>query len=257
MGQESSKLLRTSIYVINLERSIERRTMFEAHAAASQTSLSWVYHRAHTELSDDLHYDPRDALIAKGRELYPAELGVYSSHHSVWKRFLAEGADQALILEDDVVLDWDFVIELTRIDLGQMGLRYLKLFNKNITPYRLVSEHFCRRTLIDCRGFAHGMQAYMVTRSGVAHFAEFCRQVRRPIDDELDRTWAHGIPNIAVFPFPAFERHGPTTIGTVRYEPHSLPRKLNLPRFTMRLAEKLRRGRQRVAGYGFQPPLTN
>ena len=252
VAQDHSRNLRTNVYVINLERSTNRRSQFEAHASACKSNTPWVYHKAHTELSSDLDYNPRDALIAKGRALYPAELGVYSSHHSVWKRFLNDGADQALILEDDVVIDWEFVEELTRINLTNMSLKYLKLFNKNITPYRLVSEDFCRRTLIDCRGFPHGMQAYMVTRDGAAHFVDFCRQVRRPIDDELDRSWAHGIPNVAVFPFPAFERHGPSTIGTTRYERHSLPRKLNLPRITIKFAEKIRRGWQRVTGYGFQ-----
>jgi glycosyl transferase family 25 len=201
-------------------------------------------------MSDELRYRERDAMVAKGRTLYPREIACYSSHYATWAKMLHEDADQVLIIEDDVVLDWEFVKILCSQNLSSLGINYLKLFNKNITPFRLLTDNFHRRCLIDCRGFAHGMQAYMLTRSGAERYLEICKTIRRPVDDEMDRSWAHGVPNLAVFPFPAFERHGASTIGTVRYDEHDMPARFAFSRNRMRFAEKLRRTRQKLTGYG-------
>lgn len=201
-------------------------------------------------MSGELSYRERDAMAAKGRALYPRELACYSSHYATWEKMLREDADQMLVIEDDVVVDWEFIKILSAENLSSLGINYLKLFNKNITPFRILTNNFHRRCLIDCRGFAHGMQAYMLTRTGAERFLTICRTVSRPIDDEMDRSWAHGVPNLAVFPFPAFERHGASTIGTVRYDEHDVPARFAFSRNRMRLTEKLRRARQKITGFG-------
>ena len=242
--------MKMAIYVISLKTSSDRRELFGRHCAAADVALPWEYFDAHTSMSSELCYRERDAVVAKGRTLYPRELACYSSHYATWAKMLREGADQVLVIEDDVVIDWEFVKLLSSQNLSAMGIHYLKLFNKNITPFKVLTDNFHRRCLIDCRGFAHGMQAYVLTRLGAERFLAICKTVRRPIDDEMDRSWAHGIPNLSVFPFPAFERHVASTIGTVRYDEHDVPVRFALSRSRMRFAEKLRRAKQKVTGYG-------
>jgi glycosyl transferase family 25 len=242
--------LKTAIYVISLTTSAERRESFARHYAAAHVAVPWSFFDAHTTKSAELCYTEKNAFVAKGRALYPRELACYSSHYSTWIKMLREDVDQVLIIEDDVVMDWEFVRILSAQNLSTLGINYLKLFSKNITPFKVLSYDFHRRCLIDCRGFAHGMQAYMLTKLGASRFLEVCKTVRLPIDDEMDRSWSHGIPNLSVFPFPAFELHGTSTIGTVRYDAHDLPARYVLPRNAMRLMEKLRRTRQKVTGFG-------
>jgi glycosyl transferase family 25 len=52
--------------------------------------------------------------------------------------------------------------------------------------------------------------------------------LKRPIDVELDRPWAHGIQNLSVFPFPVIEESVDSTIGFGRYEQFVTPRNLKL-----------------------------
>jgi glycosyl transferase, family 25 len=241
--------VKTAIYVISLVESSARRDQFSRDAAAGGAGVPWQFFDAHTSMSPRLSYRERDAMVGKGRALYPRELACYSSHYATWEKMLQEGADQLLVIEDDVVLDWDFVAMLASTDLAALGINYLKLFNKNITPFRLLAD-FHGRSLIDCRGFAHGMQAYWLTRAGAERFVSACNPIQRPIDDEMDRSWSHGVPNLAIFPFPAFERHRASTIGTVRYDAHDVPARLALSRNLMRLTEKLRRASQKITGYG-------
>jgi glycosyl transferase family 25 len=229
---------------------MERRATFERLAAAAACEIPWKFFSAHTQPSQDLSYLDRDAIVARGRPLHLRELACYSSHYAVWKKMLEDGTDQVLIIEDDVVIDWPFIKILVEENLSSLGIHYLKLFNKNPTRFKRLTCNFHGRWLVDCRGFAYGMQAYMLTQSGARRFLHLCKSVRRPIDDEMDRSWAHGVPNLAVFPFPAFERTTPSTIGAIRYEAPAVPSHLRPWRNAMRLTEKLRRLRQRLTGYG-------
>lgn len=229
---------------------------FERLAAAAQPEISWQFFPAHTQLSPDLHYVGRDAVISRGRPMRPEELACYSSHYAVWKRICDEGLDQALVMEDDAVIDWAFAKLMMDLDLAAIGINYIKLFNSSITPYKVLTTKFHGRWLIDCHGFTHGTLAYVLTRSGASHFLKFFRHVRRPVDDELHRSWAHGVPNLAVFPFPVFERTTLSTIGLARHEVPAIPGHLKPWRNVTRLTEKLRRARQRVTGYGRCKPLS-
>lgn len=238
------------ISVINLPDAAHRRSTFEQHAKVANTTLEWSFFPASRQLHPELVYDERLAVIRRGRKLHLRELACYSSHYALWRSFLETDKDQLLVLEDDVVLDWAFMQRLLSLDLGGSGIHYLKVFNKNMTPYQAVSNDFLGRWLIDCRGFAYGAQAYVLTRTGAARFLKHCQQVSRPIDDELDRSWAHGIPNLSVFPSPAFEQLSPSSIGAERDTFEEMARDVRALNVMVRLQEKLRRGWQKVSGYG-------
>lgn len=242
--------MKMAIYVISLDTALDRREAFKRHYAAAEVTMPWEFFSAHTALSAELEYRESNAFVAKGRALYPQELACYSSHYSTWAKMLREDASQLLVIEDDVIIDWEFVKLLASLDLSSLGINYLKLFNKNITPFSVLTDRFYQRSLINCRGFAHGTQAYILTRVGAERFLGICKSVCRPIDEEMDRSWAHGVPNLSVFPFPAFERHVPSMIGSVRYDKHDAPSGFVLARNRMRLLEKLRRAKQKLTGYG-------
>ncbi len=227
----------TGVFVISLKRAAERRASFAARA--SQTDVSWTFFDACETLSPSLQYRERDALIHVGRVLHGRELGCYSSHYAVWEEIARSGVRQALVLEDDVHIDWNFVAMLLATDLASEGIHYLKLYNMRAVPFHIVREKFLHRSLIRFSGFAYGMQAYVLTAEGAARLVEKMKVVRRPIDDEIDRDWAHGLPNLAVFPFPAFESIGPSTIGDERYAYAPIPRDLAVPRFLARVRERL------------------
>jgi glycosyl transferase family 25 len=94
------------VYVINLARSLDRR----AHITAElrKTGLDYEIITAvdgrDLDLGDSSLIDP--LLLAKNS--FPAgTAGCALSHLSAYQKIIAEGLDQALILEDDVVLPAD------------------------------------------------------------------------------------------------------------------------------------------------------
>lgn len=231
--------VRTRIFVVSMADAVERRHAFTATAAGALAP--WAFFDAWDTLHPGLSYDEDGAIVAKGRPLRKGELGCYSSHFALWKQLLeTDDADQYIVLEDDVIADWDYLARFAAIDHNLAGHDYIRLYYKKPAPSRVLEKDFvCRATwLTEVSGYCFGTQGYLITRAGARRFAEHCATVRRPIDDEMDRSWVHGIRNLAVFPFPLMERKIESGIGLQRFEGFPVPRRLKLQRFVARTRER-------------------
>lgn len=72
-------------------------------------------------------------------------------------------------------------------------------------------------------GRAYGTQAYFIDALAASRFLSITRRAVRPIDEEIDRFWAHGLPALSVFPFPVMEVDWGSTIEMQRRAPCALP----------------------------------
>jgi glycosyl transferase family 25 len=233
---------RTKVVVINMKNAVERRARFEERAPP--TPVPWSFYPAHTSLHPALTYDEQRAIIAKGRPLHAGELGAYSSHYATWHDLQTDDADQYVVLEDDVIVDWTFLAKLAKVDLARMGINYLRLYYTY--PPRattLVKENFIDRehSIIELYGRVYGALGYVITKAGARTLLDHCRIVRRPIDDEMDRAWVHGQRNLSVFPFPVIGESGDSIIGGARFETFVVPRKLKVKRLVANRLERWRR----------------
>lgn len=216
--------------MVSLRGASDRRQAFRA--ATGTAMLPWEFFDACESLHPDLAYREEEAIVAKGRPLTPGEIGCYSSHYEVWRQLVAGSDDQYVVLEDDVIVDWDYLAALTRMDHAASGHDYIRLYYKKPAPMRMIERDFGARTrwLTEVGGFCFGTQGYLITRNAAATFVERFRTVRRPVDDEMDRAWSHGVRNLAVFPFPIMERAQESGIGLKRFEAFDIPRRLRFRR---------------------------
>jgi glycosyl transferase family 25 len=237
----SGRPVRTRIVVISMADAGERRSRFEARARTAP--VAWTFFPAHTRLQAALCYDEEGAIVAKGRPLRAGELGCYSSHYAAWQDLQDSDADQYVVLEDDVIVDWTFVGKLAQVDLAAMGINYLRLYYKFPARAALVKENFIdrARSIVELAGNAYGTQGYAITKAGAGLFLDHCRIVCRPIDDEMDRTWVHGQRNLAVFPSPILEESAGSTIGNTRFETFTVPKHLKMKRLVAHRVERWRR----------------
>ena len=236
----------TSTVVISLPDAAARRATFAERARG--TAVVWRWFDAHRELATPLSYVPDDAIVAKGRQLFPGELGCYSSHYAAWQDFLTTSSAQLLVLEDDTIVDWSFLEKLVAVDLRAAGVQYLRLYAKRPCAYREVLRDVVerQRTLVEYLDRPLGTQGYLMTREGADRFVRHCRTVRRPLDDELDRSWDHGVPCLGVYPFPLIEQAAASTLETARFDRFLVPRRLWLRRRAMKLRDRLLQARQRL-----------
>ncbi|HET6157701.1 MAG TPA: glycosyltransferase family 25 protein [Dongiaceae bacterium] len=235
------RAVRTRIIVISMTDAAERRSRFEDRA--QNAPVAWSFYPARASLHPALRYDEQSAIIAKGRPLRAGEIGCYSSHYAAWQDLQSDDADQYVVLEDDVIVDWTFIGKLAEVDLAALGINYLRLYYKAAARPALVRENFIERarSIVELAGSAFGTQGYVISKKGAAVFLDHCRVVTRPIDDEMDRSWAHGIPNLAVFPFPIIEESAGSSIGNVRFESFDVPGHLKLRRLATHRIERWRR----------------
>lgn len=232
---------RTKVVVISMADATERQRRFRERAREAQ--VPWSFFSAHTALHPALSYDEEAAIVAKGRPMRDPELGVYSSHYAIWMDLQSDSVDQYVVLEDDVIVDWNFLGKLAEVDLAATGIDYLRLYYKLPVRTALVRTDFIERarSIVEVDGTSFGAQGYVITRRGAEIFLGHCRVVTRPIDDEMERTWIHGQRNLSIFPFPIMEESVASTIGSSRFEPFVVPRRLKLKRFVEHRLERFRR----------------
>ena len=211
------------IWVVSLATAEVRRGAFAARAG--HTTLPWRFFDACTGLAEGMELDELAISRNKGRALTRGEIGCYASHYSIWRDLVARGVRQAIVLEDDTVVDWAYLERLARADLHAAGIDYLRLYAKRPTYQRVVRRDFLQhsRTVVELIGLAYGTQGYAITLEGAQRFVAHCRMVQRPIDDEMDRSWAHGVRNLALFPAPILEATVASDIGAARFAPKADP----------------------------------
>ncbi|MCI4592662.1 glycosyltransferase family 25 protein [Sphingobium sp. BYY-5] len=207
----------TPVLVVSMENATARRAAFTERARA--TGLPWRFFDGKRTLADGLVLAADAVERNKGRQLTQGEIGCYSSHFSIWQDMIANGTRQSIVLEDDTIVDWAFLARLAETNLTAEGIPYLRLYAKTPTWQKKIRKDFLQhsRTVVELVGNAYGTQAYVITLEGARAFSQACRVVRRPIDDEMDRSWDHGVRNLMLFPAPVIEEFVESGIGSTRF----------------------------------------
>lgn len=248
--------LKTAIFVISLKSEEKKRLQFKKRAEDAR--VEWEFFDAKTVAGPDLEYDEEAAILSRGAPLKKGEIGCYASHYAVWRLLIDRGLDQAIVFEDDAVVDWQAVERVRDCDLSRHGIKFLKLFIYQPACAVSVRVNFIqsRLHLANLRGYSYGTVAYAISREGAEFFIDELREVRRPIDDALERSWDHGVPTLCLYPFPAHhEDSAGSSIGLERFDEYRIPPRLAGRRFLFRLWDKLLRIRQAITGYGLQRSL--
>ncbi|MBC7521565.1 MAG: glycosyltransferase family 25 protein [Sandarakinorhabdus sp.] len=226
------------VRVISLADSPRRAGM--AAQLAAIPGIDWSFFDACTDMPAILVHDSAAATATIRRDLTRGELGCFASHASLWHELAAAPEGSVMIvLEDDLLIDPGFFGALASFEAQTRGIDYLRLHAKVPAPARVVGR-VAGRHLVRYQGIAFGTQGYFIRKAAARRFATAITRVVRPVDDEMDRYWANGVPNMGVFPFPLLELAGPSTIEAER-RGRARPGALDIGYQARRLAESLRR----------------
>ena len=186
----------TSTYVINLARSVERRTHMVAQLTAANFSYEFVTAVDGRTLTDALRTRTVDesAVAQSPRWLTPGMIGCALSHLKAYRAILAGPAnhDVALVLEDDVVLPpglGDMVASIARHMRGaEVVLLYFQSFR--VCRFSLADSIVLRQDtkLLYPLG-PHQLAAtagYLITRGAAQNLADVMLPVRVAPD-----TWGY------------------------------------------------------------------
>ncbi|WGD50662.1 glycosyltransferase family 25 protein [Bradyrhizobium sp. CB1650] len=223
-------------------------------AAANLDSLDipWTFFDALRVPADGLpQYDEALAVRFWGRGLSRAEIGCAASHMSVMAKLAASESDASwtLVVEDDVVLDAGFSFRSLPDICKAADIGYLRLYGRHMAPCRHVAW-LDQRELVRFERAPMGTQAYLISSRAAGRFIDSVTTIHRPVDWEMDRFWANGLYNYALFPFPCLELTLASSIAkaaeSVR-EPTAIDRAAwfawKSKEYVLRLSENIRLGR--------------
>lgn len=145
-------------------------------------------------------FSPLSYAILHGRRTCPAEVGCYLSHVECARKLLAGDADAALILEDDVLFDPDFVeaidgaatqsdswdiLRLTTVNAGR------KFAFRQITPTRKLAISLTREK---------GAGAYIINRRAAEWILTDLMPMRLAYDIAFDLEYISNLKSAFVYP---------------------------------------------------------
>ncbi len=180
-------------YLINLDRATSRRdaAVAQLHQLNLSAQIVPAVDGATLTEAQWACYDAQAAFTRSGRSLSPGEIGCYLSHVDCARRFLASGAEMALVLEDDFKADPDFpalLHELTRHLSDTPGWDVVNLGN-TAKRFAIVTAPICTegRQWPLCRAhhFPVLTTALLWSREGARAFLANAFPIFRPVDQML------------------------------------------------------------------------
>ena len=214
------------IYVINLDRDVERMASIRANLEA----LGLPFERLSAVMGKDVPeweklvdlptYAWRNRLDTPRA----GEIGCYLSHLKAMETFLRTGAPWCVVLEDDVEV-LPACVDVLRVLSEKDDWDLVKLFNFHsglpvkkrelIGGHRLVA-HLTRTT---------SSAAYVVNRRAAESLLKSMRPISEQVDHALDRPWETGLRTRGIRPMPVVLAPVAGTSSTIGYQdrPKSRP----------------------------------
>ncbi|MFK0162046.1 glycosyltransferase family 25 protein [Rhizobium sp. NPDC090279] len=180
------------VYLINIDRAAERL----AEIQRQSDEFGFRFERVD---GVDGALVPRNQWIdvdhdrfqrRHGRTILPGEYGCYRSHLLALHRFLASGDEMAVIIEDDVALDIDFLARAIAAKEAAPSAGLVKLVNHRWNGFRAMTRSRMGDVVGRCLFGPQGSTAcYLVTREGAEKIVKSLAIMSLPWDVAVERGW--------------------------------------------------------------------
>lgn len=209
-----------AIYVINLDRSIDRLNRISRHLAEAGLSFKRLPAIDGSTVPD---CETRTKAFRRchGKEVLPAEVGCYLSHVKAALTMLDAGDEYAVIMEDDCVVAPSFarhVAALVRHDL--LGLDMVRLQGRR-SGLSIPIGRAEGTSVYSVLTRVSGSTCYIINRKAARAYVKELLPMCVPFDHAFDRQAHLGIKVGDVLPYPATYSGEGSTIGQNR---NKLPR---------------------------------
>ncbi|WP_245430251.1 glycosyltransferase family 25 protein [Rhizobium tropici] len=180
------------VYLINIDRAAERL----AEIRRQSDEFGFRFERID---GIDGALIPRDQWVdvdhdrfqrRHGRTILPGEYGCYRSHLQALRQFLASDDSMAVIIEDDVALDADFLARAMAAKDAAPTADLIKLVNHRWNGFRAMMRSRKGDIVGRCLFGPQGSTAcYLVTRHGAERIVKSLAVMSLPWDVAVERGW--------------------------------------------------------------------
>ncbi|MGN7869777.1 glycosyltransferase family 25 protein [Paracoccus sp. 22332] len=209
---------RLAVFLINMDRAPDRLAAMRDKLARADLPFCRIVGVDGRALTYPIpEFSERGYRLLHGRRTSPAEIGCYLSHVAAARAFLESDADLALILEDDVSFQPDFLDTLDRAAMHRDLWNLLRLTTVNR------GRRFRARDLGKGWSLAitltreKGAGAYVIDRRAAEWIATDLLPMRLAFDIAFDLEYLSGLRACFVHPLPASQvSDHPTQIQDTR-----------------------------------------
>ena len=182
------------VFVVSLARATERREAITQHLNSLNISHE-IVNAVDGKNSDLSEYEDRLRHIGEcekrmGAMFDRGSIGCYLSHYQMWERIVHKNIPAAVILEDDAVLQPNFIQTASDViacewkwDVVLMHAEGRKGKMRKICSLNNGGE------LVQYMRHPYALIAYLVSLEGAKKLLEYCRDLRLPIDSHWKPWW--------------------------------------------------------------------
>lgn len=183
---------RLPVYLINIARAADRLAEVRSGSGAFGIEIERVDGIDGYLLPSEQWVDVDHRLFGwrHGRRILPGEYGCYRSHLMALRQFLASGNDAAVIIEDDIALDGEFMERAWAAHRAVPDADMIKLVNHRWKGFRVYVRSDRGDQIGRCLFGPQGSTAcYLVTRSGAQKILRSLAVMSLPWDVAIERGW--------------------------------------------------------------------
>jgi len=192
-------------FVINLPDDIEKKIRLKKQL--NKLNLNYFFIDAvdgrNKNIKEFKNYNDKKRKLFFGRSLLPKELAILESHKLIFKQIVKENLDLALILEDDISFDQNFMFYLKKIvnlNYPWEIVRFIHSDKLTISNGRKVinlgNNYFLKR-FPKLFGGAH---AYLISNKGAKKILSQINSYYYPIDIMMGETWKNNLNSLICSP---------------------------------------------------------
>ena len=190
-------------FVVNLERSPDRRLHMETHLADLEIPFEFFTGTDGERLTKQERklYSNTMAVKVFGRKLHHNEIGCSLSHYYLYKLIVKQRLSEALILEDDVILHPDFGGILRNRSAFPEDWQFINFGNRHAPEDPIPSNPIAERySASRFKGWQTMTNCYLVRLSAAEWLLENALPVRMGPDDLLAYANENGVRSYGVIP---------------------------------------------------------
>ncbi|MBM3605392.1 MAG: glycosyltransferase family 25 protein [Alphaproteobacteria bacterium] len=198
---------RLAVYLINMAGADQRLAAMTAKLDALQLPFTRIEGVDGRKLVFPIpEFDERSYRLLHGRRTTPPEVGCYLSHVACARAFLESDGDLALILEDDVSFQPDFLATLDHAAAHGELWNLLRLTSVNRGRKHAVRDLGQGRRLALALTREKGAGAYVIDRRAAHWIVTDLLPMRLAYDIAFDLEYLDGLRAAFVDPLPASQR---------------------------------------------------
>ena len=196
------------IYIINLEKSIDRRDFISKQFNNLPRKIDYQFFKAVYGKEEPNHplflkYNEKKRFERKGHYMSLSQLGCFASHYLLWQKCI-ELNQGIIVLEDDAIIHSNFLEALEFISSDKNHFEFLWLSPPAPAKRNQKGKMIYSLDKIKITRYKEGWgnaTGYFITPKSAKKLLDYCEEWILDVDIMMERYWENKVDYLALSPF--------------------------------------------------------